>query len=251
MNPLFVFILFILLGAAWGSFLVAWLYRFNARKSMLKGRSHCVACGIVISWYDLVPVVSYVVLRGKCRKCKVSLSYRYLFVELANVFLFGLTAAFVASRGLSGAVLFLIVLVGLVFLSMIFFFELYYGIVWASLLIFGSILVFIGNVIIGVPALSLVYGALIGSGVFFVQWWLSRGAWVGEGDIWIGVFMGVLLGWRYVLLALFLAYVIGAFVSVLLIVTKKISRKDRVSFGIYLSFATWITWLFGNDILIW
>ena len=251
MNYSTVTVLATLLGAAWGSFLAAWLYRYGVGRTVVKGRSSCVTCQATLAWFELIPVISFLVLRGRCRRCKALLSVRYLVVEAATAIFFGVTAYFLASRGVVSWSWLVTGLVAVFFLSFIFFFELYYSIVWSGFLVIGMIGVLVGNMLLHIPFLGLIAGALVGGGFFFAQWLISDGRWVGEGDIFIGFFMGFLLGWQKLLLAFFLAYVGGAFIAVLLLAAGWLKRKDKIQFGSFLAVSTWVAWLYGADIIGW
>jgi len=97
----------------------------------------------------------------------------------------------------------------------------------------------------------MLIGAAIGGGFFLAQFILSRGKWIGGGDIRLGVFMGVILGWQLTLVALFLAYIVGAIISVGLIAAKKKTLASKVPFGTYLTVTTFVSMFWGSQILNW
>jgi len=112
-------------------------------------------------------------------------------------------------------------------------------------------ILFVLSLFLNTSWLSMLLGAVIGGGFFLLQFVVSKGKWIGGGDIRIGILMGILLGWKLLLLALWLAYIIGGIFSIILVLTKKKGMKTEVAFGTYLSVATFVTMFFGSQILNW
>jgi prepilin signal peptidase PulO-like enzyme (type II secretory pathway) len=104
---------------------------------------------------------------------------------------------------------------------------------------------------LGFSIYSLALGALIGSGFFLVQYVLSRGRWIGGGDVRLGVMMGALLGWPNILVALFVSYILGAIVAIPLLIMKKKGMKSEIPFGTFLSVGTLAALLWGNQVINW
>jgi len=96
---------------------------------------------------------------------------------------------------------------------------------------------------------SVAFGILIGGGFFLLQFFISKGKWIGGGDIRLGMVMGAMLGWQYVLMALFVSYIFGSLIGICLIVFGKKKWKSKVPFGTFLSAATYIIFIFGEPIL--
>lgn len=137
----------------------------------------------------------------------------------------------------------------LVFLAAVFIYDALYGEIPDLYTVFPSVILAPLSLISGWhTASSLALGAAVGGGFFLLQHFVSRGRWVGGGDIRLGVFMGVILGWPRVALALFLAYVLGAAASVALIALKRKTIRDTAAFGTYLALATVIAMLWGEKI---
>ena len=115
----------------------------------------------------------------------------------------------------------------------------------------AAIFAFIANILLGMDWKSLIFGGIIGGGIFLAQFLLSRGKWIGGGDIRLGAVMGLMLGWQMVLLALFLSYTIGAAISIILVALKYKKFSSKVPFGAFLSSATILVLLYGDKLLGW
>jgi prepilin signal peptidase PulO-like enzyme (type II secretory pathway) len=116
----------------------------------------------------------------------------------------------------------------------------------------SCLIVFVFNLVLGAGWLDLVISAIIGSSFFLFQFLVSQGRWIGGGDIRLGFFMGLVLGnWQHLLVALFLAYMLGSVVGIPLILAKKKKWGEKIPFGIFLSTATLIALFWANDILSW
>jgi prepilin signal peptidase PulO-like enzyme (type II secretory pathway) len=231
-------VLFAVIGAVLGSFGNVLIFRFGQAK-WVAGRSKCPACKSVLHWYDLVPVASYVFLGGKCRSCKRHISAQYPLVELAcaGIFLLALHRLQDAPllAGLSGGVLYLVFIAALIdarhrqlpdILSL--------GI--ASIGVLSSLLY--GSL------LDACIGALIGAAWFGWQWLVSRGQWVGSGDILLAGALGLWLGSWPTVAMLVLAYGCGAaWVLLLLTTTKTKLRGTRIGFAPFLATGTLLTFL--------
>lgn len=250
-----------LLGTAIGSFLNVVAIRLPKRRKFLQleQRSKCPNCRHILHAPDLVPIFSFIFLRGRCRYCHKRISPQYVLLELITGITFGLI---VWQYGISGTTL-----VGLVGTS--FFIAL--GTIDASLKIVPDALslpaivtVLIVNILVisnfGTNSLSsimlrslggLLLGAVIGSLWFWLQWLVSRGKWVGTGDIRLGALLGVFLGLPLTLVALFLAYITGSIWAVILLARRKVRLKSSIPFGAFLALAGIITFIFGPAVVSW
>lgn len=249
-----LYILFFLIGIAVGSFLNAWIWRMSVGKSVAKGRSICPQCAHQLAWYDNIPIVSFLLLRGKCRYCHKSISWQYPLVELLTGFLFT-WAFFVAEKTeefllVSGVLIRDWVIISL--LIVIFVFDLRYQEIWDRTTLIPSALLFLCALIFDWrSAEDMLIGAIIVAGFFLLQFMLSKGKWIGGGDVRLGVLMGVILGWKLSLVALFLAYVGGALWSIGLMLAGKLKLASHTAFGTYLTIATFVTMYWGEDLLGW
>lgn len=243
------FIIF-LLGLCLGSFLITFLFRTHSKKSILKERSACDNCHQKIWWRDLIPVLSFLFLKQRCRFCEQKISWKYPVVEFLTGVLFLGIFAFHPEFSFSKELFrdFFIVF----FLEIIFLSDIWYGEIPLEGTFFPAFLVGVGSLVFGwhTPG-GLLKGVLFGGGFFGLQFLLSRGKGIGEGDIAVGIFMGVILGWPLTLIAVFLAYIGAAVVLVPFFLLKKINKQSKIPFGTFLVPATLFTLLFGQTILKW
>ncbi|MFA5842506.1 MAG: prepilin peptidase [Candidatus Gracilibacteria bacterium] len=243
---LFYPILFVL-GLLFGSFLSAAIYRIHNKKpGLIGGSSMCPKCQKRLLAHDLIPLLSYIWLFGKCRHCKRPISWYYPALELTTALVFITVGAF----HLAPLPLYLFYALVLVF---IFFYDLLYMEVPDQILIPAIVIAGLGlfypGIMVGPKE------ALIGAGgltVFFLlQILISKGKWLGGGDLRIGLFMGLILGWKLVLLATFLAYLLGSIISIGLLLSGKVTRKTMVPFGPFLVLGTFVALFYGDTIISW
>jgi len=239
-----VFILF--LGLTVGSFLNVVIFRLDTKKSVIFGRSFCLQCNKKIKWYDNIPLFSFLILKGKCRNCKNKISWQYPLVELVTGLIF---IWLYFSFGLSFR--FFSYLIFSCFLLVIFVYDLKTYYILDKVTIPAIVIAFFCNLYLGLGFWNLILAAIIGGGFFAIQYYFSKGKWVGGGDIRLGALMGLMLGWKFLLVALFLAYFSGAIIGVILIILNKKEMSSAVPFGPFLSAATFITFIYGQPILNW
>lgn len=239
-------VIIFIFGLVIGSFLNVVIFRLEAKKSFLFGRSICPACQKTISWYDNIPLVSFLILAGRCRHCKKSISWQYPLVEFFTAVIFtwlywqfGLSLKFFALAVISD------------FLLIIFIYDLKYYLILDRVAVPAIIFAFLANLYLGLGFWGLILGAIIGGGFFGLQFFISKGQWVGDGDIRLGILMGLILGWKFLLVALFLAYIIGAIFGLALIFLNKKKMSSAVPFGPFLVTATFITIIYGQALLNW
>lgn len=241
----------VIVGLIFGSFLNAWVWRTREGIAIYTGRSMCPACRHTIRFIDNIPLISFFFLRGKCHVCHQPISLQYPLVELALATLFVLTA-YIHLQGewlLSAVIRDFILLFLLLF---IFVYDLLYREIWDHVTTIPALIYIPIALLLGwQPWSSLVLGAVIGGGFFLLQYGISKGRWVGGGDVRMGFFMGVILGFPHILLALLIAYVLGAVWNLGLIAFKKRSIKESTAFGTYLAIATVITMFWGAPIIQW
>jgi len=239
------------IGLFIGSFLNVCIYRIPEGKSVIWPPSHCPYCGERIKPYDNIPVISYFLLKGKCRSCGERISYRYPAVELLTGVL---TAATVCKFGVSLSSLYYLLLV--YYLIVISFIDLKtmevpvrfsYG-----ALLSGLLLSFF------VPQHSFkeaVFGASFGAGVilFIIEtYYVFTGKeGMGYGDANIMAVVGAFLGWKKVLLTLFLASLVGAATGVTLILLKKGEREKPIPFGPFIAAGALLSLYFGDRLINW
>jgi prepilin signal peptidase PulO-like enzyme (type II secretory pathway) len=234
-----------LLGICIGSFLNVVILRTESGSS-IGGRSRCVKCAATLRPIDLIPVVSFLMLRGKCRSCGVKISIQYPLVELSTGLLFLLAfVSFPFSPYLARLLVFI------PFLVVIFVYDLRYQLILDRFTLPAMIVAFVLNVWIGRSPTDLLIGAALLAGFFGAQFAVSKGKWIGGGDIRMGALMGLMLGWQQALGALFVAYVLGALVSVGLLATKKAKMDTHVPFGTFLVLGTLVMLFYGQSLISW
>ncbi len=250
---LIFYVFFFILGAIVGSFLNVVILRFKNKESILKKPSYCVFCKKKLKWYELIPIISFIIQRGKCRKCKKKISWQYPLVEFFTGLIFLLIVLnFFAFSIIAVCFLFLISC----FLIIIFVYDLKYCLVPDKIIYPAIIIVFLYNIYLVFSAqypafFNKLLAAIIGGGFFLVIVLISRGKWMGGGDVKIGVLMGLLLGLSQLFAALFLAFLVGAIVSIVLLILKKKNLNSEIPLGPFLTGATFITLLWGEYLLNW
>lgn len=231
------------------------IFRTHEGESVVTGRSKCRGCEVPIGAQDLVPVLSYLRLRGRCRSCKTVISWQYPAVEIATGFLF--VVAYLSSTqtlndSVTQSLLFLRNSVFLSYLVLIFVYDLRHMLIIDRFTIPAMIFAIIINLWLGtVPAWSVLVGGLVLAGFFWIQFVISKGTWVGGGDIRMGALMGFMLGLEHGLVALFIAYVLGAIIGVAMMASGKATRKTPVPFGSFLAVATVIVLFIGQPLIDW
>ena len=250
---MFLSIVIFILGLVVGSFLNVVILRLKKKKSFLCGRSFCPLCKHGLATKDLIPLVSFFVQKGRCRYCKKKISWQYPLVELAAGICFLLVWQHYLGlevENITQAAIFIIRdLIFTSFLIVIFVFDLKYYLILDKVSIPLMVLALILNVILGFQILNLLFAGLVAGGFFLLQYLVSRGKWIGGGDIRLGIVMGLMLGWPYAVLALFMAYLIGFFVAMVLLVSGKKKWGSEVPLGTFLSIATFVSLLYGE--IIW
>lgn len=242
MNYIFVFIF----GIVIGSFLNVCIFRIPEGQSICYPPSHCGSCEHQLGVLDLVPVLSYIFLRGRCRYCKEKISIRYPLIELLNGLLY-LIIYF--KYGFNILTLKYFVLTSLlIVISMIDFDT---QDVYTSTTIFGAvagiIFVVIQQFVFKQGSLEYIIGGIVGAVIIGIVVFITRG--MGEGDIEIAGVCGLFLGWKGILIALFLGIVIGGIVGIIILLLKIRNAKDRMAFGPFIAIGTIISMLYGSEIL--
>lgn len=244
---LFITIWFFLLGSAVGSFLNVIIYRLPRRESIVFPPSHCPSCGHKLSSKDLIPILSYVLLKGRCRYCGSKISPRYLLVELISGFYFALIFYFFDFSFTTFKFL--------VFFSLllpVFFIDLEHMIIPDVISIPGTITGLILSLFNGDLKQSIL-GSVFYGGILLLIYLLAlmilKEEGMGQGDIKLGFMLGSFLGFKLSVLALFLSYFIGGLFSLVLIGIKRSSLKYAIPFGPFLILGSFISLFWGDLIL--
>jgi len=252
-----IYIFFFIVGTLVGSFLNVVIVRTKNKKSILKNRSACPYCKKKLTWYELVPIVSFLIQKGKCRECGKKISFQYPLVEFFTglIFLFG--AIYYFDFNFYVLINFFYLLIVSSFLIVIFVYDLKYCLVSDKVIYPAIFIVFLYDVYLAfmsgqlsVLTLSFATAFIIG-GFFLLLVLISKEKWMGMGDVKIGVLMGLFFGPFQFLTAIFLAFLLGATVSVFLLILKKKTMKSEIPFGPFLTGASFITIFWGTYLMHW
>ncbi len=254
-----------ILGLTLGSYLNSWIWsrsrrdgtrdpRFGASQIGKRyfRRSQCVHCGQELTWQENIPLVSFIFLLGRCRTCHKKIPLDYFFVELAmSLGFLGLVYYHLHAPALIPIQLFRD-LFFFALLIVVFVYDLKYYLILSGVVWGGAVIAFAVNYFfLGFSLYSLVLGMAVGGGFFMLQYIISRGRWIGGGDVRLGVMMGALLAWPNILAALFISYILGALVAVPLLLLKKKGLSSQIPFGTFLSVGTLVAMLWGSQIVLW
>ncbi|MBA3679127.1 prepilin peptidase [Candidatus Saccharibacteria bacterium] len=249
-------LLLFLLGLSFGSFVNAWVWRLKTGRSISTGRSMCPSCKHQLAWYDNIPVISFVFLQAKCRYCKKPISWQYPLVELATTLLFvGIYLHFSPISIQTWTVLALWCLAS-VFLVAAFVYDYKWMLLpdrfMLPVIAIGIVLVTMSGVQNGwqsvVPQLI---AATVFTSIYLAMWFFSGGRFLGDGDIRLALAMGLLLAVPQLLVAVFVAYVVGAGVGVYLVAQKGRKRTDQLAFGPFLIIGLYFGLFWGEQIAHW
>ncbi|MFH0792071.1 MAG: prepilin peptidase [bacterium] len=254
-----------ILGLVAGSFVNAWVYRLDSGESVLFERSHCVNCGKTIRWYDLIPLFSFINLRGKCRDCQKPISIEYPLIEAITAVLY--VAIIYLNRfaigNLSGWASIIYQMLLLVFLETIFIFDLKHLLISFNAVIGATVLTIAFKIAsllldkgsataLGISLIAnTVLATIAVAGFLWLLAFISKEKWMGWGDVQVGLLMGVILGYPNALIALFIAFVVGAIIGLALIIAKGKSPKAMVPFAPFLIVGTVVAFYWGNGISLW
>jgi leader peptidase (prepilin peptidase)/N-methyltransferase len=259
-NQLLTVFLF-LLGLAIGSFINV-VSRRLLRGEPIKGRSHCESCGKELAWYDLIPLLSFILLRGRCRYCKAKFSWQYPLVELGTGLLFAALYTVSGQEALvSGSLIthhlsLISLLVASSCLIVVFVTDLLAKRVFDIALWVGIAFALLYRLLIThhAPLITFLYDLLLAAGVFAFFWFLravTKGRGMGEGDPPLGFLTALLVGFPLGLVMFFLTAISGATIGLVLMLLRKKKFGDQIAFGPFLVVSTFATILFGEPILNW
>jgi prepilin signal peptidase PulO-like enzyme (type II secretory pathway) len=226
----------------------------------------------MIAWYDNIPVLSFILLGGKCRNCRKPISWQYPIVELVTGILFLLVFSnnfqfsifnfqtifnfqFSNFKFFTSNFLLLISIFRdwfiIAVMIVIFVIDLRWYLILDAVTMPAAAVIFFLNLALGMSWQNMLMSGIIGGSFFLIQFVISKGKWIGGGDIRLGFLMGLALGWPNVLTAIFLAYFIGSIFGIGLILSGEKKWKSKIPLGTFLAVATIITLLWGEKILGW
>jgi len=294
MSSAIIGIIVALFGLGVGSFINVITTRFQPDNyikfpQLVSGRSRCPFCLHQLRWYDLIPIFSFVFLKGKCRYCGKKISWQYPIVEILTSLIFVLMffkfwnltpirLALAQHIFTWPIIFFLIYLFYISLLLVLSIIDLKYYLLPDSYIIVGDIVAVLANLYFyflhlnpqnhffncGVnflgsyidyfncqihPLISVLLGIAVASGFLFLIYLLSRGRGMGFGDVKLGIFIGLILGFTNSILAVALAFIFGSIAGIIMLVFKKRTLKSMVPFGPFLALGVLITILFGSNII--
>jgi leader peptidase (prepilin peptidase)/N-methyltransferase len=235
-----VIVIVIVLGLITGSFLNVVIFRLNTGKSFLFGRSFCLNCKKELKSRDLIPILSFLYLKGRCRYCKIKLSWQYPIVELATALSFA--AAYSYKLSATSYIFICIFIVIAVY-------DFKHYLILDKVVLPASLLALFFQIWQG-NFLWPLLGALIVAGFFAVQYLASKGKWIGFGDVKLGILLGLIFA-QNSLWFLLLAYFVGALIGIFLILFAGKQLKSRIPFGTILGFSAIIFILYGEFFISW
>lgn len=240
------YLLIFTIGAVIGSFLNVCIHRLPAEQSIITPASHCPHCSAPIKFYDNIPILSFILLRGRCRACGSPISIQYISVEVLNA----LGYVFIVWRfGPSAeSVLYAILFSSLLVTSVI---DLRHKIIPDVITIPGIIAGLLASTFILPPGIKgSIAGAILGGSIFFIVAVASRGG-MGGGDIKLIAMIGAFLGWIDVLITIVLSSFIGSLVGISMMIFLGKGRKYPVPFGPFLAIGGIISLFFNREIIKW
>jgi leader peptidase (prepilin peptidase)/N-methyltransferase len=241
----------VVIGLVIGSFLNVVIARVPERRSLVHPRSACPGCGMMIAWYDNIPILSFLALRRRCRACKMKIPWRYPLVEAMTGVLFA--AAYVTFGQTLNAIVAAIFLAALLAITMI---DLEHQIIPDVISLPGILAGCIASLATGrVHWLDSILGIALGAGIITVillvgTWWAGQQA-MGGGDIRLAAMLGAFLGWKVLIFSLFLASFLGGIIGLILLGTGLRGRKDPIPFGPFLAAGGAAGMFFGERVVRW
>ncbi|MCX7778911.1 MAG: prepilin peptidase [Patescibacteria group bacterium] len=261
----FLFALFsFLFGLAIGSFLNCLIYRLSQKKSLF-GYSFCPACQHRLSFFDLIPLFSFLFLKGRCRYCQAKISWQYPLIELTTGALFLLASLKLSHQFLSIYPQFpisnfqfsIFLLRDWLFLTVmvfIFVYDLKYMLIEDTVVIPATIVIFLLNLLLinstTYHLTTLLLGGFFGFGFFLLQYLLTAKKGIGEGDLRLGLLLGLTFAWPKILVVLVISYLLGGFASLILLITHQKKLTSKIPLGPFLAVGGVMTLFFGDLIFL-
>ena len=233
------------LGMVLGSFSNVCIYRLPRGESIIHPPSHCPRCKTPIKPWHNIPILSFILLRGRCAYCGSPISPRYPLVELLSGFIylflfrhFGLSLGSIIYALFSSALL------------VVFFYDLEHKLIPDVITLPGMAVGMVTSLFLSPSFLDCLSGLIIGGGIFYLIALIWKGG-MGGGDVKLGAMAGSFLGWEKTLVAIFIAFVAAALVGMALILLGKKRRKDIIPFGPFLSAGALVSLIWGKELILW
>lgn len=244
-------LLILIYGLLIGSFLNVCIYRIPKSESIVFPGSHCPVCNHNLKWYDNIPLFSYLTLKGKCRYCNTKISPQYPLIESLNAiiylllyFYFGYSINFIFYALISSV----LIVITLIDLKEMIIPDILVLIILGLAIIYKILNYFIYG--LSPEILNSIGGLLLAGGLFLAIVLLTGGG-MGGGDVTLIGALGFVLGVKYILLTIFLSFILGAVISMVLLWTKLKTKKDPIPFGPFIIMAFFITVFWGDILVYW
>lgn len=252
-SPLTFYIVVAVFGLIIGSFLNVVIMRLDGIKSIVALPSHCPHCQRKLSWFELIPVFSYIILVGKCRTCKQKISLQYPIVEIMTAIIFSLMYWQFGLSVTSGVLMLISAILIVVFVYDLIHSMIADWLVWLGLSVWAIYLIL--DLAVGWHFPPLLYFSALGGGILggfiWLLVWISKETWMGAGDIKLGFLLGAIAGWPNALMLTLIAFIMGGAIGLILIALRRKGMKDQVPFAPFLITALWITLFWGTVISNW
>lgn len=254
---LVLFLIFIF-GICLGSFLNVVIYRLHSGEPIINSRSHCQRCKKNLSWYELIPILSFVIQKGRCRHCQDKISWQYILVELVTGLVLVLGWLAIGDLNIKGGWQYGYGLLWLLFAAVsivIFVYDLKFFLIPDALIYPAIIVTFLWDLSLVIYKHELpryyLASAIVPAAVFLSLILVSRGRWMGMGDVKLVFLLGLFLGFPKIILALFLAFILGSIVGLGLILFKNYGLRSPIPFGTFLTFSAIAALFYGDRIIHW
>lgn len=242
-----------LLGLCVGSFLNVVIYRVPNNMNLAKPASHCPKCGYVLRWYDNIPILSYLMLGGKCRSCKEHISIRYTLVEILNMLLWLLSVYLFWEESIVYSV---IAMLASTLLVCVFFIDLEHMLIFnrfsISIAVLGIVAMFFDDY---TEIIDHILGGVIGGGIFVLLYygaiWVLKKEGFGWGDVKLVAAAGLLLGWQKLLFAMLVASITGSIVLLAIRSIKKDEEGKEYPFAPFIVAGIMISMFVGAEVIQW
>ena len=266
-----IYLLIFIFGLAIGSFLNVVIYRLKTKEPISNSRSHCMKCKTILNWYDLIPVFSFIFYKGKCHYCGKKISWQYPIIEVVTGLLFvfvilnnssvipNIFSVIPAKAGIQtwiiGSSPIMTIFAGMTFeliiislLIVIFVYDLKHYII-PDKIVFPGIIISLLYQVFNNNFYYPILAGLLASGFFLFLVLITKGKGMGLGDVKFVFLMGLILSWPNIIIALFLSFLFGAIIGILLIIIGKKKLKSQVPFGPFLVGSTIITMFYSCFII--
>jgi len=244
-----------ILGALVGSFLNCIIHRLEVNEGFIKGRSYCPHCKETIGAMDLIPIISFLFLKGRCRHCDGKISLQYPIVEIATGIIFAIIVFYQLNEGLLETT-YLLAIFSLMIVMFVYDLKHYlipdevvFSAIGASLVWHGAL--FLSGAMSSSEVIIFLLSGIGSAGFFWLLFIMSKGAWLGFGDVKLALFMGLFLGYPGILVALFSSFTSGAIIGSAMVFLKKKEIRDEIPFAPFLIFGTTLAFFWGEPILNW